>query len=55
MLSVGRLCEQKGFDLAIFAVARLWHEGKNLHYYIIGEGEAEYTAFLRALIAEAGA
>ena len=55
VLSVGRLCEQKGFDLAIPAVARLCREGENLHYYIIGEGEAEYTAFLRALIAEAGA
>ena len=55
LLSVGRLCEQKGFDLAIPAVARLFREGENIHYYILGEGEAEYTAKLRALIAEAGA
>jgi len=54
VLSVGRMCEQKGFDLAIPAIARLCREGENLHYYIIGEGEAEYTAFLRALVAEAG-
>lgn len=55
VLSVGRLCEQKGFDLAIPAVARLYREGENIHYYIIGEGEASYEAFLRTLIEEAGA
>lgn len=54
VLSVGRLCEQKGFDLAIPAVARLCREGENLHYYIIGEGEAGYEQKLRALAAEAG-
>ncbi len=55
VLSVGRMCEQKGFDLAIPAVARLFREGENLHYYIIGEGDADYAAKLRSLIAEAGA
>ena len=54
VLSVGRLCEQKGFDLAIPAIARLCREGENLHYYIIGEGEAEYETKLRTLAAEAG-
>ena len=54
VLSVGRLCEQKGFDLAIPAVARLYREGENIHYYIIGEGDAEYEAKLRTLAAEAG-
>ena len=54
VLSVGRMCEQKGFDLAIPAVERLFREGENLHYYIIGEGEAAYEAKLRALAAEAG-
>ena len=54
VLSVGRMCEQKGFDLAIPAVARLFREGENIHYYIIGEGEAAYEAKLRALAAEAG-
>ncbi len=55
ILSVGRLCEQKGFDLAIPAVARLFREGENIRYYIIGEGEGEYAAKLRALIAASGA
>ncbi len=55
ILSVGRLCEQKGFDLAIPAVARLFREGENIRYYIIGESDEEYTAKLRALIKEDGA
>jgi glycosyltransferase involved in cell wall biosynthesis len=54
VLSVGRLCEQKGFDLAIPAIARLCLEGENLHYYIIGEGDAEYKSKLCALASEAG-
>jgi glycosyltransferase involved in cell wall biosynthesis len=54
VLSVGRLCEQKGFDLAIPAIARLCREGENLHYYIIGEGDAEYKSKLCALASEAG-
>ena len=54
VLSVGRMCAQKGFDLAIPAVGRLFREGENVHYYIIGEGEVAYEAKLRALAAEAG-
>ena len=54
LLSVGRMCAQKGFDLAIPAVARLYREGENIHYYIIGEGDAEYEAKIYALAAEAG-
>lgn len=52
ILSVGRLCEQKGFDLAIPAIARLYHEGKKLRYYIIGEGTEEYKKFLADIVKE---
>ncbi len=55
ILSVGRLCEQKGFDLAIPAVSRLYNEGENIRYYIIGEGDEEYMGELRAVIASLGA
>lgn len=55
ILSVGRLCEQKGFDLAIFAVARLFHEGENVRYYIIGEGSEEYKQKLSDIVRENGA
>ncbi|MGN1095873.1 MAG: glycosyltransferase, partial [Eubacteriales bacterium] len=50
ILSVGRLCEQKGYDMAIGAVSRLYHEGKNIRYYIIGEGSPEYTEFLKECV-----
>jgi len=55
VLSVGRLCEQKGFDLAIPAVAKLFREGKNVRYYIIGEGSEEYKQKLSDIVSEIGA
>ena len=54
ILSIGRLCEQKGFDLAIPAVARLFCEGENLRYYIIGEGSGEYRQKLLDIARENG-
>lgn len=38
VLSVGRLDPQKGFDIAIGAVARLYSEGYPIEWKIIGEG-----------------
>lgn len=55
VLSVGRLCEQKGFDLAIPAVAQLYREGKNIRYYIIGEGSEEYKKKLSDIVAQSNA
>lgn len=55
ILSIGRLCEQKGFDLAIPAVARLFCEGENLRYYIIGEGSREYRQKLLDIARKNGA
>lgn len=55
ILSVGRLCDQKGFDMAIPAVARLSKEGADIRYYIIGEGDTEYKEKLLDLIKRSGA
>lgn len=55
ILSVGRLCEQKGFDIAIPAVSKLFSDGENIRYYIIGEGEEAYKEKLGRIIKEAGA
>ncbi len=55
IMSVGRLCEQKGFDLAIPSVARLIREGVKLRYYIIGTGEKEYKEYLLNIARESGA
>lgn len=41
ILSVGRLAEQKGFDLAVAVHTRLIREGFNIRWYIVGGGHAE--------------
>ncbi len=51
LLTVGRLCHQKGYDLAIPAIARLLSEGHTMKWYIIGDGEESYKAFLKNMIA----
>ena len=39
VLSVGRLCDQKGFDMAIKVASMLKLEGYKFCWYIVGEGE----------------
>ena len=39
ILSIGRLNEQKGFDIAIDAFKILLNRGMNIRWYVIGEGE----------------
>ena len=40
LLTVGRICHQKGYDMAIPAIARLVSEKHDIKWYIIGDGEA---------------
>lgn len=39
LLTVGRICHQKGYDMAIPAIARLVSEKNDIKWYIIGDGE----------------
>lgn len=39
ILSVGRMADQKGFDMAISAAAILKKKGVSFHWFIIGDGE----------------
>ena len=39
LLTVGRICHQKGYDMAIPAIARLVSEKHDIKWYIIGDGE----------------
>lgn len=41
LLSIGRLHEQKGFDIAIEAAKKLKESGKEFKWFIIGTGELE--------------
>lgn len=40
IVTVGRLCKEKGYDIAIKATKKLLDEGYNIRWYCIGEGEA---------------
>ena len=40
LLTVGRICHQKGYDMAIPAIARLVSKKNDIKWYIIGDGEA---------------
>ena len=55
ILSVGRICEQKGYDLAAPAIARLVSEGYSIKWYIIGKGSAEEEKWLAEKICACGA
>lgn len=52
LLSIGRLDPQKGFDLAIPVLGRLKSEGRQLRWYVIGEGSQRTE--LEALISQHG-
>ncbi len=40
ILTVGRIAEQKGYDMAVEALARLRKDGYDVRWYIIGSGDA---------------
>ena len=52
LLSIGRLCAQKGFDLAIRAAEILKAQGTAFRWYVLGVGELE--ASLRQTVLEKG-
>lgn len=55
ILTVGRICEQKGYDLAVPAVAKLHAQGYALKWFILGKGSAEEEAALKEAIRRCGA
>lgn len=55
IVTVGRICEQKGYDLAVPAIARLCAEGNDIKWYILGKGSAEEEAALAEKIRAYGA
>ena len=54
LLTVGRICHQKGYDMAIPAIARLISEKHDIKWYIIGDGEAIDKENLHARIRQYG-
>lgn len=55
ILTVGRISEQKGYDLALPAVAKLYREGYPIKWYIIGKGSEEDERALAEQIRICGA
>ena len=50
IVTMGRICNQKGYDLAVPAIARLKKEGYSVKWYILGRGNAEEERELADLI-----
>lgn len=50
ILTVGRLCEEKGTDIAIEAYKRLLSQKYNIKWYFIGDGSNEYKSFLKGML-----
>jgi glycosyltransferase involved in cell wall biosynthesis len=50
IVTMGRICDQKGYDLAVPAIARLKKEGYSVKWYILGRGNAEEERELAGLI-----
>ena len=51
IVTMGRICDQKGYDLAVPAIARLKKEGYPVKWYILGRGSEEEERALKDLIA----
>lgn len=54
ILTVARISEQKGLDLAVPALARLIREGYKVRWYIIGDGERSYVEKIKSLAVDCG-
>lgn len=54
ILTVGRVSEQKGYDIALEALIRLVNDGHNVRWYILGGGDAADINALKSRAREAG-
>ena len=50
IVTMGRICDQKGYDLTVPAIARLKKEGYSVKWYILGRGSTEEERALSDLI-----
>ncbi|MBP3917937.1 MAG: glycosyltransferase [Clostridia bacterium] len=54
ILTVGRIAEQKGYDMVVEVLSRLRSDGYNVRWYIVGGGEEEAVDALKVLAVEKG-
>ncbi len=54
ILTVGRIADQKGYDFALPAFARLRREGHNIRWYVLGGGDGDYVEYIRSIAEREG-
>ncbi|MBE6650886.1 MAG: glycosyltransferase [Ruminococcaceae bacterium] len=54
ILTVGRIADQKGYDLAIPAMKRLKDDGYKARWYVIGASDDDYGDYIKSLVNENG-
>ncbi len=52
ILTVGRIADQKGYDLAIPALKKLIDEGFNVKWYVVGGADDDYADYIKGLVKE---
>ena len=52
ILTVGRIADQKGYDLAIPALKKLIDDGFNVRWYILGGADDDYADYIKGLVRE---
>ena len=54
ILTVGRISEQKGIDIAISALAKIVKAGYDVRWYVLGTGDKEYVDEMKGLAKREG-
>lgn len=54
ILTIGRIADQKGYDLAIPALKRIVDEGYKVKWYVLGAADDDYGAYIKGLVKENG-
>ncbi len=54
VLTIGRISDQKGLDLAVPALKRLRDDGINMRWYVLGDGEEDYKKYMSDLLNKYG-
>ncbi len=52
LLTIGRISDQKGYDLAIPAFKKIIDEGYKVRWYIIGAADDDYGDYIKSLVKE---
>ncbi|MBQ5746593.1 MAG: glycosyltransferase, partial [Clostridia bacterium] len=54
ILTIGRIADQKGYDLAIPALKKIIDEGYKVRWYVLGASDEDYGAYIEGLVKESG-